>query len=108
MAPSADGDLADEFAYTILSYESMAEVISSRRECPELRGYYYHGPFEDDVDLIIGPDYSFLLCDPTLGEATNKSAYICGFRTTIEQVKKMGLSSVEDSQWTGENFWKRS
>lgn len=83
MAPNLDPDLCDEFAYTLLSYESMAEVISSRQDCPEIHGYYYRGPFEDDLDLLIGPDYSVLKADSTLNRETQIDAYLCGFRTTV-------------------------
>lgn len=88
MAPEfrADADLCDEFAYTLLSYESMAEVISSRQDCPEIRGYYYSGPFEDDIDLLIGPDYSMLMADSTLNRETQIDAYLCGFRTNINNL----------------------
>lgn len=81
MLKEPDPDICDEFAYTLLSYESMAEVVASRRDCPEIQGYYYYGPFEDDLDLLIGPDYSFLLVDPTVGEDSHINAYLCGFRT---------------------------
>lgn len=81
MAHELDPDLCDEFAYTLLSYESMAEVISSRRDCPEIMGYYYCGPFEDDLDLLIGPDYSVLIADSSLDKGTQIEAYLCGLRS---------------------------
>lgn len=105
MIPEPDPDICDEFAYTLLSYESMAEVVSSRRECPEIKGYYYKGPFEDDLDLLIGPDYSVLLVDPTLGEDSHISAYLCGFRTCLTpQVNREDEANIEE--WTPEQFWK--
>ena len=86
MPRDLDVDLCDEFAYTLLSYGSMAEVISSREDCPKIHGYYYRGPFEDDVDMLIGPDYSILLADSTLTRETQLDAYICGLRTSISSV----------------------
>jgi hypothetical protein len=86
MPLDVDPDLCDEFAFTILSYESMAEVISSRQECPEIHGYYYSGPFEDDLDLIVGPDYSVLVADSALSRETQIDAYLCGFRTDVSKL----------------------
>jgi len=81
MPRDLDADLCDEFAYTLLSYGSMAEVLSSRQDCPEIHGYYYSGPFEDDSDLLIGPDYSVLVADSTLNREVQIEAYLCGLRT---------------------------
>lgn len=86
MAFDLDPDLCDEFAYTVLSYESMAEVMSSRVDCPQIHGYYYSGPFEDDVDLLIGPTYSILIADSTLNRETQIDAYLCGMRTEINSL----------------------
>lgn len=86
MPRDVDPDLCDEFAFTILSYESMAEVISSRQECPEIHGYYYSGPFEDDLDLIVGPDYSVLVADSALSKETQIEAYLCGLRTDVNRL----------------------
>lgn len=87
MAYEIDSDLCDEFAYTLLSYESMGEVISSRTDCPEIHGYYYSGPFEDDLDLLIGPDYSVLLADSTLNKEMQIEGFLCGLRTDLKKLK---------------------
>ncbi len=86
MPRDLDPDLCDEFAYTLLSYDSMAEVIFSREDCPEIHGYYYRGTFEDDLDLLIGPDYSVLMADSTLNRETQVDAYLCGFRTDLDSL----------------------
>lgn len=86
MPRDLDGDLCDEFAFTLLSYESLGEVISSRQECPEIHGYYYSGPFEDDLDLLIGPDYSVLVADSGLSKEIQIDAYLCGLRTDIKKL----------------------
>lgn len=87
MPRDLDPDLCDEFAFTLLpSFESLAEVISARIDCPEIHGYYYRGPFEDDTDLLIGPDYSVLLADSTLNRETQIEAYLCGLRTDVAKL----------------------
>lgn len=88
MTIEVDADICDEFAYSLLSYESMAEVISSREDCPEIQGYYYRGPFEDDTDLLIGPEYKVLLADSVLNKEMQIQGYLCGLRTDIQKIAR--------------------
>lgn len=90
MGRDLDPDVCDEFALEILSYSDMAEVVFSRRDCPEIHGYYYIGPFEDDVDLLVGPDYSVLLADSTLNKDTQIEAFLCGLRSDLTKRDPLG------------------
>lgn len=70
----------DELASHVLKVP-VDELASMRVAVERIDSYVYTGRYSDDCSLVVGPDYSMLVCDEETDVELMVAAYELGLRT---------------------------
>lgn len=90
----------DEIALRHLSFDNIIEAKHSRKFIEEISAYHYEGKFEDNANLIIGPDYTILLADSGMDEESHIAAYSIGLRSKEHSRPNDDICDIIKDLWT--------
>lgn len=78
----------DELASSVLKVP-LEELAAMRVTVERIDSYVYAGRYSDDCSLVVGPDYSMLVCDEETDVELMVAAYELGLRTDTEAAQAL-------------------